>query len=171
MASLTVGQDGSEEALETGHDFVALGHLDLRGRRAILNGTFDWFRLAPPPTNFLDALERAQVIRRSRQHRGQLGKGVIELSEIEKRPPQRGARSEIFGVNREAGPADADRFPRPAGTAKFLGERRKRQRRRILLDPASQIVDARAVRHGDSVVQLSRSLVPRPRAAAALPAL
>ena len=45
-------------------------------------------------------------------------------------------------------PADAYRFLQAPGTTEFLGERGKRERRRILLDPASQVVNALIVRHG-----------------------
>jgi hypothetical protein len=44
-------------------------------------------------------------------------------------------------------------FLRAARAAQFFGERGKSQRRRILVDPASEFLDAWAVRHGDSVVQ------------------
>ena len=54
---------------------------------------------------------------------------------------------------RQAVLAEGDGFPRAAGAAQFFGERGESERRRVLLDPASEFLDARAVRHGDSLVQ------------------
>ena len=39
-------------------------------------------------------------------------------------------------------------FLESSGATVFLGERRKRNRRRVRLDPAFQLFDARRVRHG-----------------------
>jgi hypothetical protein len=43
----------------------------------------------------------------------------------------------------QAGPARFNRFLETSGTPEFLGERRKRNRRRIPLDPASKLLYAR----------------------------
>jgi hypothetical protein len=45
-------------------------------------------------------------------------------------------------MNFETGPARLDRFVESAGAAQFFGKLRERNRRRILLDPAPEIVDA-----------------------------
>jgi hypothetical protein len=50
-------------------------------------------------------------------------------------------------MDSQARPADLHGFCVPTGTPVFLGELRKRNRRRILLDAASQVVDARIVDH------------------------
>ena len=50
-------------------------------------------------------------------------------------------------MNREPGAADVDGILTLPGAAAFLGELRECNRRRILLDAASEIVDARAFWH------------------------
>ena len=47
----------------------------------------------------------------------------------------------------QAVPTGIDGLLMPAGATIFLGELRKRNRRRIVLDPASKIVKTRVVRH------------------------
>jgi len=51
----------------------------------------------------------------------------------------------------ESGLTDLDGFGRFAGAPQFLGEGREGERRRILLDPATQFLNAGALRHGDSL--------------------
>jgi hypothetical protein len=50
-------------------------------------------------------------------------------------------------MNRQAARTHVDRFLMLAGAAKFLRELRKRNRRRVLLDPASKIFDPWIVCH------------------------
>ena len=47
----------------------------------------------------------------------------------------------------EAGAADAHRLLKVAGPAMLLSELRKRNRRRILLNPASKVFNPRVFRH------------------------
>jgi hypothetical protein len=47
----------------------------------------------------------------------------------------------------ETGPADANRLVVLSGAPMLLGELRKRNRRRILLDPASKFFNPLVVRH------------------------
>jgi hypothetical protein len=99
--------------------------------------------------NFSDASDRAEMFRRRVEHGGQFREGVVKLAEIEKGAPERGAGGQVFGVKCQTGAADTDRLLCATGAAKLLGEGRKRERRRILVDPASQVIDPRAVRHGE----------------------
>jgi hypothetical protein len=48
---------------------------------------------------------------------------------------------------------DGDGLPRSAGAAQFFCEGGESERRRVLVDPASEFLDARAVRHADSLRQ------------------
>lgn len=50
-------------------------------------------------------------------------------------------------MDREPGAADFDRLLDLAGAAALLGKLRKRNRRRVLLDPASKIFDPLVVGH------------------------
>jgi hypothetical protein len=93
------------------------------------------------------------MLGRRSEHGRQFRERVVELSKVEQRAAERGARGEILGMDRHTGAADAHGFRRAAGAAELFGERRKRQRRRILLDPAPQVFNARAVRHRDSLLQ------------------
>jgi len=49
--------------------------------------------------------------------------------------------------------ADCDGFLRAAGTSQFLGKGGESERRRVLVDPASEFLDARTVRHANSLRQ------------------
>ena len=118
-------------------------------------------QLAAKAMNFGDASDRAEMLGRRLQHHGQFRQGIVKLAEIEQGAPERGAGGQVFGVEGQAGAADADGFLRATGAAELFGERRKRQRRRILLDPASQVFNPRAVRHGDSLMQQARATAPR----------
>src|SRR5687767_2079625 len=66
---------------------------------------------------------------------------------------------------REAVAADPDGVLVLAGAAVFFGELREDDRRRVLVDPASQFFDARIIRH-DSSLRVDRDRLPRRGAAA-----
>ena len=103
--------------------------------------------------NLGDAFERSQVFRGRRQDRRQLGQSRVEVPVVNQGAAERGSCGGVLGVQREAGPARLDGFVQPAGTPELFCEGGKRKRRRILLDPASQFLNARAVRHVDSLAE------------------
>ena len=86
-----------------------------------------------------------KVLRRVRGHALELLLRAIELSDLEQRAAKRDPRGKIFGMRDEAGLTDIDRFLKAAGPSELLGELRKRNRRRILLNPASKVLDPRVV--------------------------
>ena len=71
----------------------------------------------------------------------------FELIQFEERASECDACGQITRVNRETGAARLDRFFELASPPELLSELRKRNRRRILLDPASKVVDALIVGH------------------------
>jgi len=103
--------------------------------------------LTVPMMDFGDAAYRREIFRSASQYQLQLGERVIELIELDEGAPERDARGEIARVDRETGAAGVDSFLTLPGAPQFFGELRKCNRRRILLDPASKIVDALVVGH------------------------
>ena len=75
---------------------------------------------------------------------------LIELSDVQERPAERDPRRKIPGMALEALAADVDRFLIPAEATAFFGELRKRNRRRIIFDPASKVFQSNAFRHAAS---------------------
>ena len=89
-----------------------------------------------------------EVLRRALEHPLELELPFVELTELDERAAEGDARREVSGMNREAGPAGVDRFLMYfSGPPALFGELGKSNRRRILLDPASQIVNARIFGH------------------------
>ena len=97
--------------------------------------------------DFGEAADGGEVFRRALEHQLELALRVVELVQLDERAAERDARGEIPGMQPEAGAADVDRFLVLPGAAAFFGELRKRNRRRILLDPASKVFNARVVSH------------------------
>ena len=64
------------------------------------------------------------------------------LTELDERAPERHARRQVRRMNLEAGPARIDRLLILPGATALLGQLGKRNRRRVLLDPAPQVIDA-----------------------------
>jgi hypothetical protein len=151
--ALAVGEDRRQEPLQASDDLLTVRAIRVLYGEWIVLGSLGRLRLAPKAVNLGNASNSAQVLGRRRENGRQFCEGVVQLSKVEQRAAERGARGEVFGVDRQTGAADADGFRRAAGAAELFGERRKRQRRRILLDPASQVFNARAVRHRDSLLQ------------------
>ena len=93
------------------------------------------------------AADRRKVLGRALEHNAQLLERVVGLVQLDERASERDASGEIAGMNGEAGAAHLDRFFVAAGAPAFFGELRKRNRRRILLDPASKIVNPLILGH------------------------
>ena len=69
------------------------------------------------------------------------------MIDLDEGAPERDARGEVAGVNLEARAADIDRFPELPGPPELFGELRKRDRRRVLLNPASKVLNPLVVGH------------------------
>ena len=77
----------------------------------------------------------------------QLTLRLLEVSELQQRAAERDAGGQIVGIGGEAGPAHGDGFFGPPGAAELFGKLGESNRRRILVEPASKVLDARSVWH------------------------
>jgi hypothetical protein len=100
-----------------------------------------------PGVDIGEPADGRQVLRSQAQHVLELGPRLLVLADLEERPAERHAGRQVGRVPLEAGAADGDRLLAPPGAAVLFREGRKRNRRRIHLDPASQFFDARALSH------------------------
>ena len=91
--------------------------------------------------------DRGQILRRALEHLAQLGLRLVELIQLEKGTPERDARAEISGMDREAGVADRHRLLELAGAAVLFGKLSEGDRRRVLFDPAPEVVNSLIVGH------------------------
>ena len=116
-----------------------------RERRAILRERF--LQFAAAMMDFSQAADRGQVLGCVLEDVFELALRIFELIQLEEGASERNACGKVAGVYREAGAAGLDRFLELAGPPELLGELRKSNRRRILLDPASKVFDTRIVSH------------------------
>ena len=100
-----------------------------------------------PMEDLREAANRGEIFRGALEHQLELGLRVVEAVQLDQRPPERHARGEIAGVNRETRTTDLDRFLELRRAPMLLGELRKRNRRRIFLDPASKVFYPRIISH------------------------
>jgi hypothetical protein len=110
-------------------------------------------------TTLMDLGEPAnggKVLRRRAEHVFELCLSVVVLFEFDERTPERDARGEIGGMSGEPAAADVYGFLLLSLAAVFLGELCEGDRRRILLDPASKLVDTWVVRQSTLRPMLSR---------------
>ena len=67
---------------------------------------------------------------------------LVELIERDQGAPQRYARRRVIGMTLQAGAADVRRSRGIARAPELLGQLREGNRRRVLLDPTPEILDA-----------------------------
>ena len=91
--------------------------------------------------DFAEAANGRQVLGRAFQDELELLLRFIEMSELDQDTTERDVGGEIAGVNRETGAAGGYGFRELAGAAVLFGELGESDRRRILLDPASQVFE------------------------------
>ena len=116
-----------------------------RQRRAVLHERLG--EVATPMMDLGHPADRGKIFRRAREHPIELALSLVELVQFEEGPSERDPRGQIAGVKGEAGAADVDRFLALTGTPELFGELRKRNRRRIFLDPASKVFEPLVVGH------------------------
>src|SRR5207249_2937320 len=80
----------------------------------------------------------------------ELAFGAVEVLQLDERAAERDARRDVARMLAETGAADVDGFLEAAGAPQLLGELRKRDRRRILLQASAKIIDARRIGHSVS---------------------
>ena len=95
--------------------------------------------------------DRGQIVRSGSNDVFEFFRGFVEPPELEQCPTQRHPCGEIGRVLLKAGSRDFDRLFEIACSPVLFRELRKRNRRRILLDPASQFFYPRIVGHAPMV--------------------
>jgi hypothetical protein len=105
---------------------------------------------APCRWNIGESANGREVFRSALEDLLQLALRLVELLQFDERAAKRHARGQICGMDVEAGAADVNRFLKHRGPPELFGELRKRDRRRVLLDPSSQI-EPRVFRPGGYV--------------------
>ena len=108
-------------------------------------------QIATSMMNLGQAPDRRKVFRSGSKDQGQLGLGPVQLSRFDERTPERDPGRKIPRMPNEPGPADGDRFSEITGAPVFLAQLGERNRRRVFLDPPSQLLDARVIGHGSDV--------------------
>jgi hypothetical protein len=91
--------------------------------------------------------DRREIFRSAPEHEFELALRLVELIQLEQRASERDVCGEVTGMDRQAGATGFNRLVDPPRTAELLSELREGNRRRILLDPASKVLDARRVGH------------------------
>ena len=104
-------------------------------------------QVAAAPVHIAERTKRGKILRRTLQDGLEFVLCLIKLSEVQERPAERDPRGKITGMALEALPADVDGFLVPAEATAFFGKLCKCNRRRILFDPASKVVQSDVVRH------------------------
>jgi hypothetical protein len=99
------------------------------------------FELALPSQRVGKAANGRQILRRRPQYLLEFGLCVRVLAKFEQRAAEGYSRREIRGMYEESGAADVHRFLKHAGSPVLFRELGKSNRRRVLLDPSSEIVE------------------------------
>jgi len=149
----TVGRDGGLLRLdlpgELRDGLLEIGIVARQSERgAVLRERF--LQFATAMMDFPETADRGEVFGSVLEDVFELALRLFELIQFEERASERDACGQVAGVSRETGAADFNGFFELAGAPEFFGELRKRNRRRILLDPAAKVVDARIVAHSSA---------------------
>src|SRR5262245_46322290 len=89
----------------------------------------------------------SQIVRRDAQHGLEFHARLVKLPQFDQRATEGDLRGQIPWMPRQPVAADRDRLLVIASASVLLGELCKRDRRRVLLDPAAQRFDARVLIH------------------------
>src|SRR5262245_5511914 len=107
--------------------------------------------------DLLDAADRGDVLGSRPKDGFQLAAGAVVLAHLDERAAERHTRREVRRVPVQPGAARLDRVFIASDAAELLRECRKRNRRRVRLDPASQFLYARILRHWNESTTTWRS--------------
>ena len=102
-------------------------------------------RIATTVMDLRKSADSGKVFRRDAQHVFELFTRLVELPDFEERAPERDMRGNIRGMPLQSGLAGVDGFLKLTEAPVLFGQRRKRDRRRVQLDPAFEFFDA--IRH------------------------
>ena len=92
---------------------------------------------------------RRQIVGRRLDDELEFGRCLVKLPQFEQRAAQRDTGRQIRRVLNEAGPGHVDCVFQLTGAPMLFGQLRKRNRRRVPLDPASKVFNPRMVSHCD----------------------
>ena len=116
-------------------------------------------RVAEPFVDLGEAADRGEVLGRGSEDGLELLARRVVVAGFDQRAAERDARGQVGGMALEAGAAGLDRLVVAADAAELFGERRKRDRRRVREDPASQFLYPRIFRHSTTLPLASRVTV------------
>jgi len=141
------GLDGAEKRLEGPQRGISLHRRrgSCPGRRGGGGLVVDGFILQAMDLG--KAADRREILRRRTPHELQLDSRFLVPPGVHQRATERHPRGQIGRMPLQAGHARGDRILEATGAAIRLGKRRKCNRRRIQLDPASKIFKSRVLRH------------------------
>src|SRR5689334_1852922 len=97
--------------------------------------------------DFRDAANGGQILGGALQYAFELGLCGVEIVYFDQRAPKCHPCRQIAWMDRQSGPARGDRVFVASGPPVLLSQLGKCNRRRVLLDPASELVNAGIVRH------------------------
>jgi hypothetical protein len=97
--------------------------------------------------NLCELADGNQVVRGGIQYAKELRPRFFEPTELEESPSERDTCRDIRGMLGKTGLANPDSFLAVASAPVLLGKLRKRNRRRIFLNPASKVFNPWVVRH------------------------
>jgi hypothetical protein len=103
-------------------------------------------RVAEVFVDLRESARRRDVLRRRAQDRLELFARGLQIAGFDQRASERDARGQIRGMPLEACETGCHRFLVASEAPVFLRERRKRNRRRVGFDPASQFLYPRILR-------------------------
>ena len=106
-------------------------------------------QIPAPMVDLGEAADGRKILRRTLEHARELDLSLLELTQLEERAAKRHAGRQVSRMNRQTGAAGVDSFLELARSAALLGQLRKSNRRRILLDPAPQVVDTGVFGHAN----------------------
>ena len=104
-------------------------------------------RVAVACVDFSERADRREVLGRGAEHVIELLARRFELPGREQRAAERDARGQVRWVPLEARTARLDRLLAAADAPELLGQRGEGNRRRVRLNPAFELFDARTVCH------------------------
>jgi hypothetical protein len=103
-----------------------------------------------PMGSLMDLGERADgshIVWRCVEHSEKLGTGLLVAAQLEQGAAERHSRRQVSRVLGQTGLAHLDGFLAVTSAAVLFRKLRKSNRRRILVNPASKILNSRVIRH------------------------
>ena len=100
-----------------------------------------------PVVNIRHSPKRGKVVARRVEHVRQFSFGGVELVGLDERAAKRNTGRQIVRVPSQASPARSNRFLEVPGASVLFPKLRKRDGRRVLLDPSSKLLNPGVLSH------------------------